>query len=148
MENQQLEEILLRMEKNSRKQVGLARAQCFFTVICAVCLVSILVLVLLAIPRINALIDQSQELMLQAVDVMNNLEETASTLSQLDLSALMEDITQLVENVNTLVTTSQEGMNETFAKINKIDFDGLNRSISELTSVIDALKKFVNNFKW
>jgi len=49
--------------------------------------------------------------------------------------------------VDTLVTTTQEGLEDTLAEIEKIDFDALNKAIKDLAAVVEPLAKFFSNFR-
>jgi len=146
-DNVDIQEIMLRIERNSRRQTNFARFQCFSTIIITVCFVAIVAFVLIAMPKITEMVTRAEGLITQAETVMNNLEVTSEALSKMDLTALTEDMVVLVDNVNELVTTSQEGVQQTLEKINMIDFEGLNQAIKDLSDVIEPLAKFVNTFK-
>ena len=142
MENtQKLMDLLEQMEKANRKQVAYARLQFVFSVIAAICCI----LLLLAGVKI---LPQLQEAVLQAETVLTNLETVTTDLAQADLIGMVENVDALVTNVDGLVGTSQEGVEQTMAKINAIDFDALNDAIKDLSDVIEPIAKFFNTFKF
>lgn len=139
--NQKLMDLLEQMEKANRKQVAYARLQFVFSVIAAICCI----LLLLAGVKI---LPQLQEAALQAETVLTNLETVTTELAQADLIGMVENVDALVTNVDGLVGTSQEGVEQAMAKINAIDFDALNDAIKDLSDVIEPIAKFFNTFKF
>lgn len=139
--NQKLMDLLEQMEKANRKQVAYARLQFVFSVIAAICCI----LLLLAGVKI---LPQLQEAALQAETVLTNLETVTTELAQADLIGMVENVDALVTNVDGLVGTSQEGVEQAMAKINAIDFDALNDAIQDLSDVIEPIAKFFNTFKF
>lgn len=129
MEQQnELQKILERLEKNSRKQLLHARLQTVFSVICVLFCGILLMNLLQFLPQLESLISQAEIL-------LGDLELITKELSKLDLS-------QMVENINALVTTSQSGVEEALEKINDIDFDTLNQAVSDLSNVVKPLADF------
>lgn len=142
MENtQKLMDLLEQMEKANRKQVAYARLQFIFSVIAAICCILLLLAGVKVLPQL-------QEAVLQAETVLTNLETVTTDLAQADLIGMVENVDALVTNVDGLVGTSQEGVEQTMAKINAIDFDALNDAIKDLSDVIEPIAKFFNTFKF
>ena len=142
MENtQKLMDLLEQMEKANRKQVAYARLQFVFSVIAAICCILLLLAGVKVLPQL-------QEAALQAETVLTNLETVTTELAQADLIGMVENVDALVTNVDGLVGTSQEGVEQTMAKINAIDFDALNDAIQDLSDVIEPIAKFFNTFKF
>ena len=142
MENtQKLMDLLEQMEKANRKQVAYARLQFVFSVIAAICCILLLLAGVKVLPQL-------QEVALQAETVLTNLETVTTELAQADLIGMVENVDALVTNVDGLVGTSQEGVEQTMAKINAIDFDALNDAIKDLSDVIEPIAKFFNTFKF
>ena len=125
--------LLEKMEKNSRKQVFFARIQFVVTVIALACCVMLLLSCVKIFPQL-------QETAKQAEIVMSNLEIVTSELAQADL-------TGMVENVDALVVTGQEGIEQAMDKINAIDFEALNQAIQDLSDVINPITNFFNKFR-
>lgn len=128
--NQQneLQMILERLETNSRKQLLHARLQTLFTIVCALCCGILLMKLLAFIPKVESLISQAEVL-------LADLDIVTKQLSKLELS-------QMVENINGLVTTSQSGVEEALEKINEIDFETLNQAVEDLSKVVKPLAEF------
>lgn len=128
--NQQneLQLILERLEKNSRRQLFHARLQTLFSIVCALCCGILLLKLLQFIPLLENLIVQAEIL-------LEDLDTVTKSLAQLDLSLM-------VENINNLVTTSQTGVEEALEKINEIDFDTLNQAVEDLSKVVKPLADF------
>ena len=128
--NQQneLQIILERLEKNSRRQLLHARLQTIFSIVCAVFCGILLLKLLQFIPQLEDLIAQAEIL-------LRDLDTVTKSLSQLDLS-------QMIKNINDLVTTSQSGVEEALEKINEIDFDTLNQAVKDLSNVVKPLADF------
>lgn len=139
--NQKLMDLLEQMEKANRKQVAYARLQFVFSVIAAICCILLLLAGVKVLPQL-------QEAVLQAETVLTNLETVTTELAQADLIGMVENVDALVTNVDGLVGTSQEGVEQTMAKINAIDFDALNDAIKDLSDVIEPIAKFFNTFKF
>lgn len=139
--NQKLMDLLEQMEKANRKQVAYARLQFIFSVIAAICCILLLFAGVKILPQL-------QEAALQAETVLTNLETVTTELAQADLIGMVENVDALVTNVDGLVGTSQEGVEQTMAKINAIDFDALNDAIQDLSDVIEPIAKFFNTFKF
>lgn len=139
--NQKLMDLLEQMEKANRKQVAYARLQFVFSVIAAICCILLLLAGVKVLPQL-------QEAALQAETVLTNLETVTTELAQADLIGMVENVDALVTNVDGLVGTSQEGVEQTMAKINAIDFDALNDAIQDLSDVIEPIAKFFNTFKF
>ena len=132
-QNQQVLDLLNKMEANSRKQLVYSRIQCAFCLIAAACCAVLLLTVLKLVPQLQALTEQADI-------VMTNLETVTEELTKLDLEAM-------VENIDSLVGTSQGGVSSAIEKLEQIDIDTLNEAISDLSDVIEPLAKVANRFK-
>ena len=138
-ENRQMTELLAQIEKNSRRQARFAAVQCGLSLAAAVFCGVTLVLVLRLLPQIDEALPQITGVMTQLQSVLSNLETTTEQLSSIDLSGM-------VENVNTLVITAQEGLTETMKKLDTVDFKTLNKAIADLSAVVEPLSKFIKAF--
>lgn len=152
--NQELQNVLQQLQQNSRRQTRYARLQCVFSFIAALCCGGLLLVVLTLLPQINQVVEQvgtvavqaenvalqAQGLAEQAEEVMTNLETVTRELAEVDLAAM-------VENVDNLVTSSQEGVSQALDKINKMDIEALNKAIANLSAVVEPMAKFFNSFR-
>lgn len=140
------QEWMERMEKHSRTQARYAKLQCLFSAIAAVSCIFLAVIVIRMLPQIREFTTQLQQvtvqveaLAVQAESVMSNLETVTADLAQADLAGM-------VDNVDTLVTSSQAGLEEALKKINTMDIDALNKAIKTLSDVVEPLAKFFKVF--
>ena len=104
----ELQKILERLESNSRKQLLHARLQTLFTVICAVCVGILVLKILQFIPQLESMVSQAEIL-------IRDLDTVTRELGKLNL-------TQMVENINDLVTTSQSGLEEALNRMTEYVF--------------------------
>lgn len=134
--NQQneLQAIMVQLEKNSRKQLLHARLQTLFSIVCTFFCGIALLKLLQFIPQLEGLVSQAENL-------LQNLDSVTTELSKLDLS-------QMVENINGLVTTSQSGVEDALSKINEIDFSTLNQAVKDLSDVVNPLADFVKKLSF
>lgn len=132
-EKRELQELLERLDQSNRQQATYAKWQCVLTVVAAVCCVGLFILVCSLMPQI-------QELTVRMETVLANLEIVTDQLAGMDLGAM-------VHNVDHLVTTSQNSLEQAMGKLNAIDFGALNQAIEDLADVVEPLAKFFNVFK-
>lgn len=134
--NQQneLQSILERMEKYSRKQLLHARLQTVFSIVCALFCGILLLKLLQFIPQLESLVAQAEVL-------LRDLDSVTKELAKLDLSLM-------VENINDLVTTSQSGVEDALTKINDIDFSALNQAVKDLSDVVKPLADLIKRLSF
>ena len=137
--DEKLIQLLEDVKKSNRQQVRLARLQCLFALIAALCCGAILLVVLSVVPQVTQMAGQVQELGTQAQVVLNNLETVTSELAEVDLESM-------VTNVDALVTESQDGVKQALDKINELDITSLNQAIADLSAVVKPLADFFGRF--
>ena len=151
---------LERLEKYNRQQARAAKVQCFVSVISMLCCVAALVTVLLTVPKLERMTEQTEKFIKDASVAMEDIQAASENISQLDLGPVLLEVKGLLENVDglltnvdglvgdvdTLVTTTQDGLEDTLVKIGKVDFDMLNKAIRDLADVVEPLAKFFNTF--
>ena len=142
------EELLLKLEKNSRQQALLGKILC---VLCAAVLICSLVMTvavtgaasqLMAVVtplqnvagQIEDVAGQVQAMTGQAETIMDNMEIVTQTLANADLGTM-------VENVNVLAAESQSVVSDAMEKLDTIDIDTLNKAIQDLSDVVEPLAK-------
>ncbi len=137
--------LLQDIRDDNEKQMRYVRTQLRFTQFFTVFLVLIIVCMSIGIasyvPVINQLISdsntvikQTNVLMQQASGVLENLDTVTAELAKTDISGMMED-------VDSLVISSEESMATAVSKIEAIDIDSLNKAIKDLQSVVSPLAK-------
>ena len=133
MDNQvQIQQLLEKMERNSRRQLFYSRIQFFCTLALTVCCVLLLVKIRQFLPQLELLASQAEL-------VLTNLEAVTGELQKLDMVSM-------VENINSLVITSQTGVEEALGTIKEIKFDTLNQAIEDLAAVVQPMADFVKRF--
>ena len=132
-ENKELLELLQKIEKTNRQQVRLTRVVCIFALVAVLCCICTVGLVYNVLPQINTIISQMQI-------VLGNLETATAQLSVVDFSGMIAD-------VEALVTTAQQSLDQTMNKLNTIDFQTLNKAIEDLARVVEPMSKLMNVFK-
>ena len=131
-EKKELQEWMDRLEKFNHQQAKYAKLQCLFTLVAAVCCVSLFVLVYIKLPAM-------QEVVVTMETVLENLETVTNQIAEVDFGAM-------VKNVVDLVVTSQAGVEQAMDQISAIDFKTLNQAIKDLSDVVAPLAKFFNVF--
>ena len=131
-EKKELQEWMDRLEKFNHQQAKYAKLQCLFTLVAAVCCVSLFVLVYIKLPAM-------QEVVVTMETVLENLKTVTNQLAGVDLETM-------VKNVDDLVVTSQAGVEQAMDQLSAIDFKTLNQAIKDLSDVVAPLAKFFNVF--
>ena len=139
MDNQEMLELLRKIEESNRKQLLYTRIQCVAALVAVACFAGIYFLIKDFLPQISAIVTQIPGVVAQMEVVLGNLETVTTELTEVDFVGM-------VEGVNTLVATGQSGLQETISKMNSIDFEALNKAIDTLTKVIEPLAKFFKVF--
>ena len=139
-ENKELLELLEKIEKANRQQVKLTRFVCIFALVAALCCICTVGLVYNVLPQITGILPQINSVVSQMQIVLGNLETATAQLSVVDFSGMIGE-------VEALVTTAQESLEQTMGKLNSIDFDTLNKAIDDLAKVVEPMSKLMNVFK-
>ena len=132
------------------QQQRFAKWQCILTGVAAAGCLGIFILVCTLMPRVYGLVEQTETVLtdLEAVTgqlegqmdvILTNLDEVTQELAQADLVGM-------VENVDTLATTSQSAVEHATEKLDTIDLDTLNKAIQDLADVVEPLARFFNVF--
>ena len=146
MEEREIREILEKLEKTNRQQVKYARLQSALAILAALCFIALVFAVGSIMPQMLDFAAQAQDiateaevLLEQAEVVMTNLEQVTEELTELEFAKMVNDVDQLV-------ATSQQGLEETLEKMNSIDIEKLNEAIDGLAKVVEPLTKFFKVF--
>jgi uncharacterized protein YoxC len=131
-QNQEMLELLRKIEKSGRQKNVTNILLCLFMLAAAVSCVTLCVMVCRLLPQVNDLLGQMET-------VMTDLEQTVRRLSALDLESM-------VANANSLAVVAQESLQQTMEKLNTVDFETLNKAIEDLSKVIEPLAKFFGMF--
>lgn len=140
-------EILLRLEQQAKRQTNLARVQCVCSVLSLVCMAAVLVVVLSVVPQINGILSGAEAALAALTEVTEQLKGLdISSLNQ-GMNSLLGDVNGLIQNADTILGSSGTSLQEIMDRVNAIDFEGLNKAITDLSDVIEPLANFFNRFK-
>ena len=138
-ENKETLELLKKIERANRHQVWSGYIRSGLILVCAVCMVALVVMVARLMPQINEILGQAGLAMGQIQTVLTDLQQTAGQLAQVDYAGM-------VSNVDNLVTTGQQSLEGMMEKLNSVDFEKLNQAIEDLAAVIEPLAKMTKVF--
>ena len=138
-DRQEFKNILEQLDRSNRQQARFAKLQCLFSLIAALCCVGVLYLIWSLMPQITLIGQQAEITLADLQTTLTNLEVITAELAEADLGSM-------ADNVDSLVTSSQAGVEQAMEKLNSIDFDTLNRAIRNLSDVVEPLAKFFNVF--
>ena len=130
--NMEMTELLRQINDSTRKQQKYLRFQCLLALITAVCFVA-------AVLMISSVVPQLQDSTSQLQTILGNMEDVSEELSAVDLQGM-------VTGMENLVQTGQDSLEQTMGKLDTIDFDSLNKAISDLSDVVEPMASFVNMF--
>ena len=131
-ENRELMELLRQIRRSNRIQTIVCSVICVFALIASLFCVILFVKVYDMLPQLNGVFAQMET-------VLTNLEETTRQLAKVDLQTMVQD-------VDALVVTGQQSLEQTMEKLNAVDFDTLNEAIADLAAVVEPLAKFAKVF--
>ena len=135
-ENRQLTELLEQMKKNEERRNRYAKWQFLASLVTAVCCVLILGI---GIGAYVTVVPGLKDALGEIQTVTADLNRIAEQLTEADLAGL-------VEHVDRLAVTSEEGMTDALEKIESIDIDELNRAIKALSDVVTPLARLMGKF--
>ncbi len=87
-----------------------------------------------AITTASEAIESVNGMMGEVQTVVTNLDKSTQELAAIDLD-------EMLDNVNSLVDTSEKSVQQTVKKIDDIDLDSLNKAINDLSTIIAPLAK-------
>ena len=113
-ENKETLELLRKIEKSGRIETYSGYVRTGLMLICTVCILVLTVRVLKLMPQVNEILGQAEQAMSQIQTVLGNLKSTSDQLAQVDLAGM-------VNNVDSLVVTGQQSLEESMGKLNAVD---------------------------
>lgn len=136
-EREEFQKMMERIEKSNAGQEKYARRQYRMSQVAALAAVLILVVVTYTcaqlIPKVNATYRHLEA-------VMQDLEVITSELADADLN-------QMIDDIDSLVVSSEDNINSAMKKLNAIDFETLNAAIGDLAGVVSPLANFFGRFQ-
>ena len=134
-ENSLLEELV----NNSQKQLFYERVR---TVAALVIAVSIVMGIVLVVPKALVTVQKANDIMEQASETIILANAAIESVTSMSVS-----ITTTGDNMDNFITDNSEAMTEVMEKIEGIDFEGLNSAIKDLGDVVEPLANFFGKFK-
>lgn len=146
-QNKELLELLKSMEEANRKQARYLKITAVLALAAVVCFAGIFLLVYDFLPQINGIVTQLGDVMTQLPGMVSQMELVLDNLETVTTELAAVDFGSLIDGVNTLVQTGQDGLTGTVEKLETIDFDSLNKTIKDLAEVVEPLAKFFKSFR-
>lgn len=138
-ENQMTEkELMTELVNNSRKQLFYARIRTFAALTGVVAVIFFLISMA---PGLLKTVNQANEVMAQASETIVLANTAIESITEMSSA-----ITDMGENMDTFITENAESVAKVMEKIESVDFEGLNKAIKDLGTVIEPLAKFFNIF--
>lgn len=132
LSEKELKTFLGKLEESNERQAMYAKKQYRMSQITALAGILVLAVVLytssVLIPRVNRLFDDVETVMESVNAVANELEEA--------------HLGQMVTDIDSLVTSSDQSVKEALDQINSVDIATLNQAIQDLSSLIRPLARF------
>lgn len=139
-DNWEMLELLRKIDRSSRRQTYTGYARCALSLVLVVCAVVLVSMVYRLMPQVNAILGQVDTVLAQSQTVMGNLEQTSRQLASVDLESM-------VSNIDTLVLSGQQSLEQSMEKLNGIDLEALNQAIEDLRKAIEPLAKLSGMFR-
>ncbi len=132
-----MEEQLNALKESSKKQEKYAKRTFYMTAISAACCVLILTVAVAAyfslVPRLKS--------------SLKSIEQTAQNLSEISQELNEADLSGMIQDVDSMVVTSEEGVRRALSKIDSINIEELNNAIGALSDTVNTLRKFTDLFR-
>lgn len=146
MEEKDMREILERLDKSNRQQVKYARLQSILAILAALCFIALVFAVGSVMPQMLEFADQAQDIAAQAEELLDQAEVVLTNLEDVTTELAQVEYSKMIDDVDALVASSQEGLEATMEKMNSIDIEKLNEAIDGLSKVVEPLAKFFKVF--
>lgn len=127
MEEKTNREVLAALEEEKNCLKRQRRYLRFIAAILAVFMSGVILFIAIATPRINTIISEVET-------ASESLDEISRQLTDADIPSMIDKISRLAENSDQIVSRAAQNMD-------KIDFDKLNKAITDLQAVISTLAR-------
>ena len=135
MDQNVLKQILVYQKKEARNSKILS--------IAAICVAAALLISLaIVVPKVFRFIGQLEETVME----VDNLLVDVKSITK-DVNDLADNVNSLVDNINNMVTDNMGAITDIVQSLNEIDFDTLNKAITDLSDVVEPLGNFERYFK-
>jgi len=137
--------LLQDIREDNEKQMKYVKTQLrltqFFTFVLVVFIVFFSVGIVSYVPRLNALLNDTNVLMGQATEAITQTSGVIDNLNKVTTDLAEADITGMLNDMDSLVVSSEENMAVALEKVNEIDIKSLNKAIKDLQAVVSPLAK-------
>lgn len=124
--------------KYSKKQLFYARVRTLASIVTAgaliICLFILMPVVLSSVAKANDIMEQATQTITLADTALESITEMSNS------------ITEMGDNMDTLIMENAESIETVMKKIEAVDFEGLNNAIKDLGTVIEPLANFFGKF--
>ena len=144
-DNNDEKSLMTELVRNSRRQLFHARVRTLTSTVTAgaivICLIAVVPTALRTANQANAVMAQANTIMEQASETITFANAAIESITEMSGA-----ITDMGENMDTFITENAESVAAVMAKIEAVDFEGLNNAIEDLGAVIEPLAKFFKKF--
>jgi methyl-accepting chemotaxis protein len=103
---------------------------------------ALLISLAIVVPKVFRFIGQLEETVME----VDNLLVDVKSITK-DVNGLADNVNSLVDNTNNMVTDNMGAITEIVQSLNEIDFDTLNKAITDLSDVVEPLGNMVRYFR-
>ena len=133
------EDVLAQILKYQKKE---ARNSKILAIAVIVMAAAFLISLGIVVPKVYTFIGELQDTIVE----VDNLIVDVNSITK-DVSDLAGNVNNLVDNTNDMVTENMGAISEIVQSINDVDFDTLNKAITDLSAVVEPLGNMVRFFK-
>lgn len=135
---QKIEEMLKKIEKSNRKQVGWARTAAIFMILLFVVIGGALFIM---VPRV---IDTLTNIDIAVNSANEVLQEADAAIS--DINQMSRSLTTTSDELSAMLSQNSEALASAISQIEAIDFESLNNAIVDLETTVGPLANFMGRF--
>jgi methyl-accepting chemotaxis protein len=133
-------------QESNEKLYDLVKKQLFYQRISTCCIAGILLVAIIVavvmVPKVNKTVDHVNEAIAQVNTVANKAEKSLE-----NVDVMVEGIIKATDNMNSLVEENAEEITQATKSMSEIDFEGLNKAISDLQTAVAPLVTFFSKFR-
>ncbi|MCR5558224.1 MAG: hypothetical protein K6F75_11800 [Butyrivibrio sp.] len=133
------EEVLSKAATQQDELIKIAKKQLFFQRLSAICIAIMMLSVVFAVmkilPQIETTLSHVNDVAVKAQD----------SLAQVDV--MTDELVKTTANLNKLVDDNAEELTNAVKSISEIDFEGLNKAITDLQGAVGPVSSFFGRFR-
>lgn len=137
--SESVEDLLRQILDADKKEVKYAKRAAFFMM----CIfVIFLVAAIIIVPKV---VETLANVNTTVITAGKTLESANAAID--NINTMSASITETSDNMNTMLTDNSKSLTDAVAKMNDIDFEGLNKAIQDLQDAVGPFATFMNKFK-